>query len=149
MLRGREFQKCAGAFKRLELQGFGGSLPYPGVVTPSACYRAPKSQIAPEWLRKGAKGVLVHVDPKPVTLVQKSVALVQNRVALVQETLGRPFLQLAKSLNTFCTLSKPLWGILRFRRSVAGTRVASLDGNSRQSSESVSGVFPEIFRDFL
>ena len=39
----------------------------------------------------------MHVDQKPVRLVQKRVALVQNRVALVQETLGRPFLQLAKT----------------------------------------------------
>ena len=35
---------------------------------------------------------------KPVAPVQKRVALVQNRAALVQETLGRPFLQLAKHL---------------------------------------------------
>ena len=39
----------------------------------------------------------MHVDQKPVALVQKRVALVQNRVALVQETLRRPFLQLAKT----------------------------------------------------
>ena len=33
----------------------------------------------------------------PVAPVQLSFALVQNRVALVQKTLGRPFLQLAKT----------------------------------------------------
>ena len=66
-------------------------------ATPSACYRAPKSQNFPKWLGEGAKGVLVYADQKPVRLVQERVALLQNRVALVQETLGRPFLQLAKT----------------------------------------------------
>ena len=65
----------------------------------------------------------MHVDQKPVALVQKRVALhrvalVQHRVALVQETLGRPFLQ--HLLHP--TLSQPLWAILRFRASAAGTR---------------------------
>ena len=46
---------------------------------------------------EGAKGVLVYVDQKPAALVQKRVALVQNRAAMVQETLGRPFLQVAKT----------------------------------------------------
>ena len=34
----------------------------------------------------------MHVDQKPVALVQERVALVQKGVAVVQETLGRPSL---------------------------------------------------------
>ena len=67
-------------------------------ATRGACYRGWKPQNCPKWLGEGAKGVLVHVDQKPVALVQTRVTLVQNRVALVQETLGRPFLQLAKHI---------------------------------------------------
>ena len=51
----------------------------------------------PKWLGEDAKGVLVHVDQKPVALEQERVALVQNRVVLVQDTLGRPPLQLVKT----------------------------------------------------
>ena len=53
-----------------------------------------KPQKCPKCLREGAKRVLVHVDQKPVALVQERVALVQNRVALMQNTLGGPSLQL-------------------------------------------------------
>ena len=64
----------------------------------SACYRGPKPQKYPMLLGEGAKGVLVHVDQKPLALVQERVALVQNRVTLVQDTLGRPSLQLVNHL---------------------------------------------------
>ena len=57
-----------------------------------------RNQKCPKWLGEGAKGVLAHVDQKPVALVQKRVALVQNRAALVQDTFGRPSLQLVKTL---------------------------------------------------
>ena len=66
-------------------------------ATQSACYRGPIPQNCPKCLGEGAKGVSVYVDQKPVALVQKRVALVQKRVALVQETLGRLFLQVAKT----------------------------------------------------
>ena len=50
----------------------------------------------------------MYVDQKPVALVQKRVALVPNRVAVVQETLGKPFLHLAKTLGSVTLGASPL-----------------------------------------
>ena len=70
--------------------------------TPSACYRGPKPQL-PKVVRRGCKRCL-YVDQKPAALVRERVTLVQNGDALVQETLGRSFLQLAKTpLNPLLT----------------------------------------------
>ena len=98
----------------------------------------------PKYLGQGAKGVLVYVDQKPFALVQKRAALVQNRVALVQETLGRLFLQVAKtpfapSPNHF----GQLWdfGPLQQRLGVASLSTLSLQRTKKQPE-----VFlPEVF----
>ena len=74
---------------------------------PKCLLQRPETSKLP--VRRGCKGALVYVDQKRVALVQERVALVQNRVALVQETLGRPFLALAKTPFDACVLNGRGW----------------------------------------
>ena len=87
--------------------------------TRTACYRGPKPQHCPKWLGEGAKGVLTsrrdglpRVSCTSATLVCTSATLSCTSAtgfwAHVQE-------------NTFCTLSYPLWALLRVRTPVAGS----------------------------
>ena len=113
-----------------------------GLAIQRFCYRGPKPQKCPKWLGEGAKGLLGQGRQSPLALVQKGSCTGAKQgfggAKDSWETFA-PWVQ-----KTFCTLSEPLWALLRFRAPVAGTR-----GRNYGPLEEGRHITGELFGQFL